>query len=209
MNITKYEHACLTIEHDGQLLVVDPGNFTTDFVAPDHVAGIVITHDHADHFDHELIAAIMDKNPDAVIVAHPSITEQVEAFASHGVEAGDTWEIGPFHLEFFGGQHAVIFPNNPPLPNLGVMVNDLFYYPGDSFSMPGDHAVDTLALPVVAPWCKINEVIDFLSNVEPRAAFPTHDAILSSIGKELVDRMVGSHALERGIDYQRRDTYTV
>lgn len=209
MNIAKYEHACLSIEQDGQLLVIDPGNFTTDFVAPDHVAAVVITHDHADHCDHELITAIMDKNPDAVIIAHPSITEQFEAFASHSVEAGDQLKLGPFQLEFFGGTHAAIFPDNPPLANLGVMVNDLFYYPGDSFSLPGDRAVDTLALPVAAPWLKISEVIDFLASVGPRAAFPTHDAILSDIGKELADRMVGGVAAERGIDYQRRDSYIV
>ncbi len=209
MNITKYEHACLTIELDHQLLVIDPGNFTTDFIAPDHVAGIVITHEHGDHCDTELIAAIMDKNPDAVIIAHPSITDQFEAFATKAVTVGDTLELGPFHLEFFGGQHAVIFPDNSPLANLGVMVNDLFYYPGDSFSVPDDRSVDTLALPVAAPWLKINEVIDFLTAVAPRAAFPTHDAIASTIGKEMADRMVGAHAQEHGIDYQRRDTYTV
>lgn len=209
MNITKYEHACLTIEHDGHVLVIDPGNFTTDFVAPEHVIGIIITHEHADHLDHELITAVMDKNPDAVIVTHPSITEQFEAFATRRVEAGDQLELGPFRLEFFGGQHAVIFPGNSPLANLGVMVNDLFYYPGDSFALPGERNVDTLALPVAGPWLKINEVIDFLTKVAPRAAFPTHDAILSDIGKELADRMVGAHALGHGIDYQRRDRYVV
>lgn len=209
MNITKYEHACMTIEHDGQLLVIDPGNFTTDFVAPEHVAAIAITHDHADHFDHELVSAIMDKNPDAIVVAHSSITEQVEAFASHAVDAGDSYDVGPFHLEFFGGQHATIFPNLPPLANLGVMVNDLLYYPGDSFAVPTERNVDTLALPVAAPWCAIHEVVEFLAAVNPRAAFPTHDAILSNIGKELTDRLVGTHAHERGIDYQRRDSYVV
>lgn len=209
MNITKYEHACLAIEHDGRVLIVDPGAFSTDFIAPEHVVGVVLTHEHSDHFDHDQLAAIMDKNPDAVIIAHPSLTEQIEVFTTESVEAGDSTDIGPFHLEFFGGTHATIFANNPPLANLGVMINDLLYYPGDSFAVPGDRNVDTLALPVAAPWLKMNEVVDFLTTVQPRAAFPTHDAILSNIGKEMVDRMVGSAAMERNIDYRRDEHYTV
>ena len=52
MKLTKYEHACFSVEHDGMTLVVDPGNFTTDFIAPEGVIAVVITHEHSDHFDH-------------------------------------------------------------------------------------------------------------------------------------------------------------
>lgn len=203
MNLTKYEHACLTLEKDDQLLVIDPGVYTTDFIAPEHVVGIVITHDHPDHYDHELVTMIMDHNPDAIIIAHPSITHDIEAWSSHAVEAGDQFEIGPFGLEFLGGEHAVISPDRPPLANLGVMVDDLFYYPGDSFFVPEERAVDTLALPVAAPWLKASEIMTFLTTIQPRITFPTHDAILSDIGKELIDSMVGGVANANDIIYRR------
>lgn len=203
MNLTKYEHACLTLEKDNQLLVIDPGAYTTDFIAPEHVVGIVITHDHADHYDHELVTMIMDRNPEAIIIAHPSITHDIEAWPSHTVEAGDSFTVGPFGLEFFGGQHAVISPDYPPMNNLGVLVDDLFYYPGDSFTVPEERAVDTLALPVAAPWLKLSEVMAFLTAVQPRLAFPTHDAILSTIGQELVDSMIGGVADAHDIVYRR------
>jgi len=151
MKLTKYEHACFTVEKDGQVLVVDPGNFTTDFIAPEGVVGVIITHEHGDHFDHEQLAAIIDKNPDAVIVAHQTIIDRIEVFQTKSVTTGDSVHIGEFSLEFFGGHHATIHPDIPPIANLGVMINELLYYPGDSFVQP-EKPVDVIALPVAAPW---------------------------------------------------------
>jgi L-ascorbate metabolism protein UlaG (beta-lactamase superfamily) len=202
MKLTKYEHACFTVEKEGQVLVVDPGGFTGDFIAPEHVVGIVVTHEHQDHFDHEQIAAIIDKNPDALIIGHTDIMKQIEVFTTKSVTAGETIEVGPFNLEFFGGEHAVIHPTMPLVANLGVMVNDLLYYPGDSFTLP-EKPVDVLALPVGAPWLKISETMDFLTAVKPRLAFPTHDAVLSNIGKSLPDRMLPGFAESYGGTYQR------
>jgi len=202
MQLTKYDHACFTLEKDGQLLVVDPGEWSSDFISPSNVTAIVITHDHGDHFDHEQIAAIIDENPEAIIIGPETVTSQIEVFQIKTVQAGDTLDIGPFHLEFFGGKHATIHPSIPPTANVGVLVNDLLYYPGDSLTLPG-HSVDTLALPVAAPWLKISEAMDFLTQIHPRLAFPTHDAILSNIGKELVDGRLAATAQEVGSTYQR------
>lgn len=208
MELTKYEHSCFTVKKDNCVLVVDPGDWTTDFIAPDGVVGIVITHEHGDHFSHDQIAAIIDKNPEAVVIAHPSITKTIEVFQTSAVIAGQELAVGPFSLAFFGGEHAVIYPELPTLANLGVMINDLIYYPGDSFALPG-RAIDTLVLPVSAPWLKISEVIDFLKTIHPRFALPTHDAILSPSGKELVDRLAGSYAKNAGIEYRRIDNETI
>lgn len=202
MKLTKYEHSCFTVEKDGNVLVVDPGRFTTDFIAPENVVGIIITHEHGDHFDHEQIEAIIDKNPDAVIIGHDSITSKIEAFETHTVRAGDTFTIGEFSLEFFGGEHALIHESIPAVANLGVMINELLYHPGDSFTLP-NKPVDTLALPVSAPWMKISEAMDFLVKVNPRLAFPAHDAILSDIGKGIPDRLLSEIASKSGTEYKR------
>lgn len=202
MRITKYQHACFTVEHDEKVLVVDPGAFSTDFIAPEHVVAVVITHEHGDHFDHDQLAAIIDKNPDAVILAHESIISQVVTGEVHSVAPGDVTTVGPFSLEFFGGQHALIHKNTPVIANIGVLINDLLYYPGDSFVLPGK-PVDTLALPASAPWMKISEAMDYLSTVQPRLAFPTHDAILSDTGKSITDMWLKKAADENDIEYKR------
>src|SRR6187549_712981 len=195
MQLTKYEHACFTLEKDEQILVVDPGEFSSDFIAPENVIGVIITHEHGDHFDPEQLSTIIDKNPDAIIIGPGAVTSKIEAFETRTVSAGDTTQLGPFTLEFFGSEHATIHPMIPVIVNVGVLVNDLLYYPGDSFTAP-DKSVDTLALPVAAPWLKISEAMDFLTEVRPRLAFPTHDAILSDIGKEITDARLEDTASE-------------
>lgn len=201
MKITKYEHACFVVEQDGQTLVVDPGAYTTDFVVPANVVGVVVTHEHADHLDKAHLQAITAANPDAIIFAHQDITAQLSEFKTQPVVAGEGIKAGNFELEFFGGTHATIYADMPAIANLGVMINGRIYYPGDSFVLP-ERDVEILALPVSAPWMKISEAIDFAKAVKPQNIFPTHDAILSDFGKGLPDRLVPS-LLDSAIKYQR------
>jgi L-ascorbate metabolism protein UlaG (beta-lactamase superfamily) len=202
MKLTKFEHACFAVEQDGQSLIVDPGGYTTDLVIPDNVVAIVITHEHADHLDKPHLQTIKDKNPDVTIVAHESITSQLGEFKTQAVMANEGIKIGNFELEFYGGEHAVINPAWPTIPNLGVLINERLYYPGDSFVVP-DRAVEVLALPVAAPWLKISETMAFLQQIKPKLAFPTHDAILSDAGKGLPDGMLPGIAEQVGTKYQR------
>ncbi|MBC7512264.1 MBL fold metallo-hydrolase [Candidatus Saccharibacteria bacterium] len=203
MKITKYAHACFTVEKAGTLLVVDPGAYTTDLPALESVIAILITHEHADHFDSTALGAIIAHNPNATVYAHQSITSQLgNTLPTTAVSVGECISVGPFTVDFIGGEHAVIHPTFPSIPNLGIMINDSLYYPGDSYVLP-DKAVDTLALPVAAPWMKMSEAFDFLLAVKPRLVFPTHDAILSSAGMNLVDRMTQTFAHQVGATYER------
>lgn len=203
MRLTKYEHACFTLEKDGKLVVVDPGAYTTDLPALENVVAVVVTHEHADHFDVTALGAIVAHSPEAVIYAHADVTRQFGDTLPHqAVAAGQSVTAGPFTLEFLGGDHAVIHPDLPVPANLAVMINDTLYYPGDSFFLPG-RPVDTLALPTAAPWMKMSEAFDFLVAVKPRLAFPTHDAISSDAGKNLADTMMPMFAQKIGATYQR------
>lgn len=203
MKVTKHRHACFTVEDTNKTIVVDPGVWTEDLGTPENVVAVVITHEHQDHFDQSMIDALFAHNPDIVVISHDAVTSKLQDDVAHKtVAAGDTITVGPFSLEFFGGRHATIHPDIPVVANLGVMINDKLYYPGDSFTVP-KKPVDTLALPVSAPWLKISETMDFLTAVAPRLAFPTHDAILSGTGKELVDRMINGVAKNAGSNYQR------
>lgn len=204
MKITKFGHACFVVEHAGQSLVVDPGEYSIDLVIPGNVSVVVVTHVHADHLSEELIRRIIERNPSASIVGHPDVTAKLDAYTTRPVQAGDTVSLGSFNLEFFGGQHAIIAPSWPTFANLGVMINDHVYYPGDSFTIP-ERTVKLLALPAAAPWLKISEAMDFLQAVKPNQAFPVHDAILSNIGKDLHDRMLKTVAHSIGTVYARID----
>lgn len=202
MKIIKFAHACFVVEENGRSLVVDPGNWTDDLVVPESVDAVVVTHEHPDHLDKNHLQAIVDKNPDAVIIGHNDVVSQLKSFKTQVAVPNEGIKIGNFELEFFGGQHATITESMPPVPNLGIMINEKLYYPGDSFVVP-DSPVEVLALPVSAPWMKFSEAADFLEAVKPKLVFPTHDAILSDSGKSLIDRLATQAAEKIGASYQR------
>ncbi len=204
MKLTKFQHACLALEDGRETLVIDPGSFTHDFIMPKNVTAVFITHHHPDHCDPLLLESIHKKFPKAALVAHESITSQFPTIPSKPVIAGETHQIGTFSLQFFGGEHAPIAPGIEVPANLGILVNEQVYYPGDSFVVPPfDMQQATLALPISAPWLTVDRVCSFLSDVHPKLAFPTHDAILSDEGQALLDRIVGGVANTEGIIYQR------
>ena len=202
MKITKFEHACFIVEQNGQSLIVDPGQYTTDLVVPDNVAAVVITHNHADHYKEDYLQQIATKNPDAIVVGLREVVSQFSDLKTQTVIANEGIRFGEFELEFFGGQHAVIMSDIPAIGNIGVMINNRLYYPGDSFAVP-DKPVEVLALPIAAPWMKFSESIEFLRAVKPKITFPTHDAILSETGKSLVDSMIPNFAEKAGTTYKR------
>lgn len=208
MKVTKYQHACFTVEKDNQVVIVDPGGWTTDLIVPDNVVAIIITHEHADHCEPERLTAIIANNPSAKIFAHESIGIKLPNLPTQDISAAQSVKVGSFVIEFFGGQHATIHASYPAIANLGVLINQQIYYPGDSFAVPG-MAVDTLLLPISAPWLKVGEVLDFVTAVKPRLCIPTHDAILSDTGKALLDSMVSAHCSSVGSTYQRLDDRSI
>ena len=209
MKLTKYQHACFVVEKNGTTLVVDPGNFSHDFIVPSHVDAIVITHEHPDHLDEAKVKEILEANPKATIIAHESIAGRYTNYAAVGAKINENYTIGNFSLQFFGGDHASIAESILVPPNLGVLIDGRLYYPGDSFVVPEGIQIKELALPASAPWLKINESMSFLAAIKPEFTFPTHDAILSEDGKQLADRLLGAVASGQNTQYKRLDGQTV
>ena len=131
-------------------------------------------------------------NPDAAAASD---------FPVETVQAGDEREVGPFRLRFFGGKHAEIHRSIPIIDNLGVLVNDALYYPGDSFAVPEGVDVQVLAAPAGAPWMKIGEAMDYVVQLAPKRAFPTHEMLLSTAGKAISNARLGWAAEQGGGEY--------
>lgn len=185
MRITKHEHSCLVLESAGKRLVIDPGSMTTALVGLTGVVGIVITHEHADHWTAEQLGRILGANEGAIVLGPAGVAAAASDFPIIPVRGGDVKEVGPFTLRFFGGKHAVIHSSIPVVDNVGVLVNDELYYAGDSFTIPEGVQVNTLAVPAGAPWMKISEAMDYVLAVRPQRSFPVHEMVLSVTGKAL------------------------
>ena len=201
MKVIKYGHACIVLEENGKRLVIDPGNLSDEFGGSDNVAGVVVTHIHPDHFDPGHLADIKKHSPDAIFFSTPEVADQPSEIPITAVRDGFTTEVEPFHLRFYGEKHEPVLATLTLNDNSGVLVNGTFYYPGDSFTMPEGAQVHTLALPVSAPWLKLSEAIDFMRAVKPQVCIPTHTAILSDAGHEIIDRLLGTVCMEYGIKY--------
>ena len=105
-----------------------------------------------------------------------------------------------FTLQFFGGRHNVIHASIPVVDNLGVLVNDELFHPGDSYTVP-DVPVETLAAPVGAPWLKIGEAMDYVLAVGAGRVFPIHEMTLSVAGFGLHSPRLERATTERGGEY--------
>ncbi len=189
MKITKYEHACVVLEEQGKKLVIDPGSLTPDFGPLDAVLAVVVTHHHFDHFNSEHLLAIVQANPDVQIFGAIEVASdaQKSSLSVTAVTHGQTVTVGPFNLKFFGEKHAFIHAGFPPVPhNVGVLINDTFYTPGDSFTLP-QVPVKVLGAPVDAPWLKIGETIDFIDAIKPQTCFPIHNGFLTETGQKVTD----------------------
>ena len=185
MRVTKFEHATLRIDQSDQTLVIDPGSFTTPLDDLNGLVGIVLTHEHPDHWTPEHLDRLLRAAPGTPIFAPSGVAAAAADYDITVVSPGETVTVGDFTLRFFGGTHAVIHSSIPTIENVWVLVNEELYYPGDSYAVPEGIEIDTLAAPLGAPWLKIGEAMDYVLAVKPRRAFGTHDMTLSVAGKTM------------------------
>ncbi|MET7468515.1 MBL fold metallo-hydrolase [Micromonospora sp. NPDC005211] len=205
MQVTKYAHSCLRLEHDGAVLVVDPGVFS-DPAALDGADAVLITHEHPDHVDVGALTRALERRP--VPVHGPASLAGVLGDAAEAlvtVAPGESFTVAGVPVRAYGGQHAVIHPDIPVIQNIGYLFADVVYHPGDALFVPDDVEVDTLFAPIHAPWSKFSEVVDFIRAVAPRRAYALHDGLLNDNGLGVLDRQYT--ALSK-TDYRRLEPGT-
>jgi L-ascorbate metabolism protein UlaG (beta-lactamase superfamily) len=200
MRLTKYSHACVRLAGDG-VLVIDPGGFS-ERASLDGVDAVLITHEHADHLDLDALTEALAGRPAVRIFTHAEVVPKLGDLASvaTAVDAGDDFTAAGFAVRAYGGRHALIHPEIPSVANLGYLVEGSVYHPGDSFDVPADATIDTLFVPVSAPWLKAAESIEFVRAVKPRRAYALHDALLNDNGFGLVDMLMTRLS---GTEYRR------
>lgn len=192
MRITKFGHACVRLEHDGRVVVIDPGVFTQP-EALDGADAVLITHEHPDHYDPATLARTdapiftIDAVADQVREGAPDLLERLTV-----VEADDELETG-LPVRVVGELHAVIHHDLPRFFNSGYVVRlgELtVYHPGDAL-VPPPHDVDVLCVPVCAPWLKASEAIEFAREVRAPRNLAVHDRVYSDWGLGVVDGHFG------------------
>ena len=209
MKLTKFTHACVRLQKDNQVLVIDPGTFSESEEALAGAHAVLITHEHADHVDADAVVGALKGNPGLQVHAPAGVASQLAAKAGddgdrvHVVEPGTSFEAAGFAIRSFGGQHALIHPQIPVVANIGYLVDENVFHPGDSFVVPDGIAVQTLLVPIHAPWSKVGEVVDFVIAVRAPKAYPVHDGLLNELGRGLVEGHVTRIGAKYGTSYAR------
>lgn len=189
MRITKFGHACIRIEHDSHVLVVDPGAFT-EREAVQGATAVLITHEHFDHLDVERTKRALAEDGDLQVWTNRAVAEQLDAGQQvHVVGHGDAFTAAGFDVQAHGEWHAVIHPDIPQITNVGFLVDGQVFHPGDALTAPGV-PVPTLLVPLHAPWSTTGELIDYLREVAAPRAYAIHDGLLNDAGL-----MVGANFL--------------
>ncbi|MCX4911457.1 MBL fold metallo-hydrolase [Streptomyces sp. NBC_00878] len=178
MRITKYTHACVRLEHEGRVLVIDPGTWSEP-AALRGADAVLVTHEHADHIDVLRLAGL------GVPVYAPA-DAHIPRPATIGVSSGTEFTAAGFRVRAVGGRHAFIHDGQPDCANLGYVIDEAVYHPGDSLHVPGQ-PIETLLVPAQGSWMKTAEAISFVKAIEPQRAFPIHDAQINHRGLSSVN----------------------
>ncbi|NJC69471.1 MBL fold metallo-hydrolase [Planosporangium thailandense] len=193
MRLTKFSHSCVRLEHDGGVIVIDPGSLS-EREALDGVDSVLITHEHFDHLNVDALADALGKRPAIEVYTHPDVMGKLGdlADAAKPVVPGHEFTAAGLRVRAYGGLHAIIHPELPRVANVGFFVeapdgDGGVYHPGDSFDVPTDARVDTLFVPVAGPWLKLAEAVEFVRQVAPRRAYAMHEAVLNETGFMVTD----------------------
>lgn len=192
MDISLLGHSAVAFTKN-RVLVIDPGVYS-DTTTLGIACAVLLTHSHPDHMDASALARTTAKiyGPSSImaeLAEHPQ--HPIPQHRLHPLQEGELVDIAGFQVQVLGGEHAVVHPEIPSPPHLAYLIEQQVLHPGDSLVVYDDVDPDVVLLPVVAPWLKLADAVDF-ARAYPRAKLiPIHDGILSGAGKTLIDGVAG------------------
>jgi L-ascorbate metabolism protein UlaG (beta-lactamase superfamily) len=221
MKIHKISHCCLVIDvqahgqapdsrHAGheRRILLDPGSFSVEKHSKVNKIDIVlITHEHADHFHIESLKALLNERPEIRVIANDTVGAILakEGVPHHVMGQGDAIDLLGVHIEAYGKDHAILHSSLPLMSNIGFLIEEkmspsvshAFFFPGDALTAI-DKRIDVLALPIVGPWMKISEAIDYALEMKPKKAIPVHDggSPMAPFMHSFAERLLGPRGIE-------------
>ncbi len=201
VRISKLVHSCVLIEAGGRRTLVDPGSFTWnderfDLSAVEGVDTILITHEHADHVNIDLVRGALERSNDAPIETTPALAA---ILGDNGIEASSEGR------SRFVAPHERI-PSGPGPENVGFHIAGSISHPGDSHSF--SETMPVLLMPFAAPWGSLVGGVDRARALRPRFVIPIHDWFVSPAGRGFLYGLARAALAEDDIELIVVDDFT-
>ncbi|WP_243344550.1 MBL fold metallo-hydrolase [Anaerococcus sp. AGMB09787] len=178
MKLIRHVHACVEFVKDGKHIFIDPG----EFGLPDNLqeaSAILITHDHFDHVSISDVKKCYENNKNLKIYGTKSFANKVD-FPVISPQSGDIFDLDGFKIQAIKNYQDIANLNDPPIENIGYIIDDKVLHPGDC--LPKIKNIDTILLPLAAPWAKTIDIQKYLREYRPKVVLPIHDLILNELG---------------------------
>jgi L-ascorbate metabolism protein UlaG (beta-lactamase superfamily) len=171
------------IEKGDRRCLIDPGNFVEQNIGVEpedwpKVDLLLVTHKHPDHAHRPYLKFLMERD-DCPLYTNQSFAEELktEGITAGVFKPGQTVEHASFSVRGVSQQHPDLPPDWKPGPEVvGFAVDDTFYTPGDSRTLPEMPQADVLFVPVIGPQMSIETARQMIEAVKPKLAIPMHYA---------------------------------
>ena len=201
MQLPKLGHACVRLRKDDRTLVIDPGGLTPEGDAITGAEAVLITHEHFDHLEAERLRKALAEDPRLTVYTCGAVADILGAGDRvRTVGEGDSLTIAGFEVSVVGQKHEIVHPDVPPVDNVGFLIDEEIFHPGDAFTVV---EAPTLLVPGQAPWMKAPEMFQYLRAVAPRRAYAVHDGLLNEIGLSLLESQLSGEGERQNADFRR------
>lgn len=183
--LTPFEHASLMLTLDGQNILIDPVGGADRYAAAGPLAAVLVTHEHGDHFDPEVLAAVVTDG--VALVVNPAVAEKLpEDLRTRAtvMKNGDSGEIAGIPIEAVPAYN--ITPErtqyHPQGRDNGYVLTSAehgrIYIAGDTEATPEFMAQPDIALafvPMNLPYTmSIEQAVEGVAAMGPRLVIPYH-----------------------------------
>ncbi len=171
MQVSKHIHSCLLIKEKGKAVLIDPGCYSIEGkgVSADNIDKLdylLITHEHADHFDIPFIKELIQKFPSLTLISNEAVQSKLSTENVKAQLEGDKF------IEVVDAPHEHVF-GAPQFQNTLFNVYSQLTHPGDNLHF--NKTCKILALPVQAPWGSLTQAVEKAIEVKPEIVIPIHD----------------------------------
>ena len=161
-------------------ILLDPGAWVFGEKYLDQIDAdvVLVTHEHQDHYFPDMLKKFNGK-----IITNASLAEKMK---EAGIEAdviskGKSVNVKEFSIHALKCPHGALPVQCPE--NAGFVIKDnagkSIFAPGDSLEFHKEiQNIYVLLAPVIAPWMRVAEGIDYVKKVNPKIVVPVHDGFM-------------------------------